>query len=343
MTDIQWENLLSIVNGEAVGKLPSGFIIDSPWLPGWYGMSVIDYYSSEQAWFLANQKAIETFPEVMFLPGFWAEYGMCTEPSAFGSKLIWSTDQLPHAQKIMEDAGNLADLQKPSVSTDGLLPFILNRLVRAEPDIHAMGHKIRFAVSRGPLNIASFLAGSTELMLEMAMRPEGVLKGLESISDFVVDWLTLQAETLQEVQGILILDDIVGFLGEEDFTRFAKPFLKRIFGALDLPVRLFHNDAAGKICAPFLEEMGVNIFNFSFEHTLQEMREWAGDKVVLLGNIPPRDVLAKGSPQNVREAVRKIMSEAGDMDGIIWSCGGGMPPHVTTENIHAFLSALNDH
>ena len=32
----------------------------------------------------------------MFLPGFWAEYGMCTEPSAFGAKLVWTEDDFPH-------------------------------------------------------------------------------------------------------------------------------------------------------------------------------------------------------------------------------------------------------
>jgi hypothetical protein len=40
---------------------------------------------------------------------------------------------------------------------DGLLPFVLNRLKLAQPHIEAAGHKIRFAVARGPLNIASFL------------------------------------------------------------------------------------------------------------------------------------------------------------------------------------------
>ena len=32
--------------------------------------------------------------------------------------------------------------------------------------------------------------------------------------------------------------------------------------------------------------MGVNLFNFSFNHSLGEIRELAGDDVVLLGNIP---------------------------------------------------------
>ena len=39
------------------------------------------------------------------------------------------------------------------------------------------------------------------------------------------------------------------------------------------------------------------MFNFSFEHSLGEIRELAGNEVVLVGNIPPRDVLAGGTPE----------------------------------------------
>ena len=86
MTHQQWIDLLKIINGEKPTGAPIGFIIDSPWIPGWAKISTLQYYSSEELWFQANKKAIETFPDVIFLPGFWSEFGMCTEPSAFGAR-----------------------------------------------------------------------------------------------------------------------------------------------------------------------------------------------------------------------------------------------------------------
>jgi uroporphyrinogen decarboxylase len=340
MTDEQWQELAGIVRGENPGRGTAGFIIDSPWLPGWYGVSLLDYYSSDRIWLEANRKAIETFPEVIFLPGFWSEYGMCTEPSAFGARMVWSESNLPHADRILEDAAGLSKIAKPDVKTDGLLPFVLNRLRHGEPHIREMGHEIKFAVSRGPLNIASFLAGTTELMLALTMKPEEVHRGLAAITEFISDWLSLQAATFPGIEGILVLDDIVGFLGEEDFKAFALPYLKQIFQAFEMPVRLFHNDAHGLVCAPYLEQIGVNVFNFSFEHSLSEIRELSGKDIVLLGNLPPRDVLAQGSPDEVQRAVRDMVETAPDSHRIIWSCGGGMPPGVPTENIRAFLSAI---
>jgi uroporphyrinogen decarboxylase len=101
MTDKQWATLLNVINGNVNETLPVGFIIDSPWLPAWAGMPIIDYFTSDQKWFDANMKAIRKFPQAMFLPGFWSEFGMCTEPSAFGSKCSWQTNDLPFASPII--------------------------------------------------------------------------------------------------------------------------------------------------------------------------------------------------------------------------------------------------
>ena len=74
-----------------------------------------------------------------------------------------------------------------------------------------------------------------------------------------------------------------------------------------------------------------------------EIRELAGPHVILVGNIPPRDVLAAGTPQQVNEAVKKAMGEIKDHSNVIWSCGGGMPPEVSNDNINAFLDAVKEY
>jgi uroporphyrinogen decarboxylase len=339
MTDEQWDNLLAVIDGELVEPMPVGFIIDSPWLPGWAGISTLDYFSSEEMWFEANLKAVRRFPEVMFLPGFWAEFGMCTEPSAFGAKCCWQGDEPPFARKVIAGIAQVADVVKPNPKTDGLLPFVLNRLKHYRRQIEQAGHTIKFAVARGPLNIASFLLDSTEFLIAIRTDPDRAHKLLGTVTDFIIDWLALQAETFSSIDGVLILDDIVGFLGPEDFKAAAMPYLTRIFKSLDVAVRFFHNDAGGIVCAPYLEQMGVNLFNFSYEHRLAEMKELTGNAVTLLGNIPTRDVLAAGTPANVRDSVRAAMDGVKDRSRIILSCGGGMPGGVSTENIEALISA----
>jgi uroporphyrinogen decarboxylase len=340
MKQEHWPLLLDIVNGKVPPKPVAGFIIDSPWLPGWYGISTLQYYSSEKSWFDANMHAIRTFPDVIFLPGFWSEFGMCTEPSAFGAKTIWTQYALPHADRIMQDISEAGNIKEPNPKTDGLLPFVLQRLVNYRPEIREAGCDIRFAIARGPLNIASFLMGTTELMMAMMMDPENTHRLLKTITSFTINWLQLQKETIPEIDGILLLDDIVGFIGDEECREFAVPYLKQIFASFDSSVRFFHNDAQGLISTPYLSEIGVNLFNFSFEHSLEEIRKLAGPEVALLGNLPPRDVMAAGTPGQVFDETVKMLGSMKDKSLILWSVGGGMPPGVNTANIEAFLRAL---
>ena len=343
MTNKQWDALLAIVEGRSVDRRAVGFIIDSPWLPGWAGISTLDYYSSDEIWLSTNLKAIEQFPDVTFLPGFWSEYGMCTEPSAFGARSVWYESNLPHAEKVIHSDDDINRMPQPNVACDGLLPFMINRLKLMEPAIREKGHSIKFAVTRGPLNIATFLMGTSEFMLLLALDPEKAHQLMEKITKFIEDWVQYQKACFPSIEGVLLLDDIVGFVGEDECREFVVPYIRRCFSAINSKIGFFHNDAFGLTCAPFLKEMGVNLFNFAFDHPINQIRQLAGAEVALIGNLPPRDVLAAGKPDEVYAATRKMMREATDHSRMIWSCGGGIPQSVSTENLQAFLNAVKDH
>jgi uroporphyrinogen-III decarboxylase len=341
MIDKQWETLLAVIRGESVKPVPTGFIIDSPWLPNWADHTILDYYESDQIWLNDNLKAIETFPTTMFLPGFWSEYGMCTEPSAFGSVCVWKENEFPFAEKVIQKAEDIDRLEKPDVRKDGLLPKVIQRLKHAQPEIEKRGHKIRFAVARGPLNIASFLMGTTEFLTALKDDPARAHRLLSITTDFLVDWIAYQRECFPTIDGILLLDDIVGFIGPKDFKEFGLPYLKRAFN-MDVKVKFFHNDAPCKACAPDLPEVGVNLLNFGPQHKMGDMKAWTSNKITLLGNIPPRDVLGKGTPADVRKVVEDLLQDLPDRSRVILSCGGGMPPDTSTENIKTFISAAED-
>ncbi|MCX6308978.1 MAG: uroporphyrinogen decarboxylase family protein [Bacteroidia bacterium] len=339
MTDNQWETLKKIVNGDAPAQPVSGFIVDCPWLPAWYGISILDYFTNDELWLKANLKAIETFPDTLFLPGFWSEYGMCTEPSAFGARCLFPKNEFPYAHKVINTVEDIDLLHVPDPTTDGLLPFMLNRLKLAQPAIEAAGHKIRFSVSRGPLNIATFLMGTTEFLTTMMMDPDAVHRLMRTITDFLKVWHKLQHETFPTIDGILMLDDIVGFISEEDFMEFGYPYLKELYEGNDV-VKFFHNDADCTVSVKYYPELGINLYNPGVHLSLTELRAETKEKLTILGNIPPRDVLASGSPDEVTAAVRALKAEADGFSRIVYSCGGGMPPGVTSKNLQAFLEEL---
>jgi uroporphyrinogen decarboxylase len=339
MNDQQWATLVAVVRGEHVRPLPTGFIYDSPWLPNWAGHTILDYYTRDDLFLADNLKAIDAFPRAMLLPGFWSEYGMCTEPSAFGALLTWGDNEFPSPGKVLHSPADMDRLERPDPRKHGLLPFVINRLRHLQPRIEDAGHRIRFAVARGPFNIAAYLMGTMEFLLALKTTPGPVHRMVGVITDFLVDWIAYQRECFPSIDGLLVLDDIVGFVSAKDFEEFALPSMKRVFGT-DVAVKCFHNDAPCKECAPYLAGIGVNLLNFGVQHTLKEMGAWTGGQVALLGNVPPRDVLAAGTPEDVTRAVTEMLGALGDTSRLVASCGGGLPPGVPSANIDAFIEAV---
>jgi uroporphyrinogen decarboxylase len=251
---------------------------------------------------------------------------------------MWEENEFPFAKRVLRSAAEVERIEKPNPRKEGLLPFVIKRLQHLEPDIRRAGHQIRFAVARGPLNIASFLMGATEFMTALKTDPELMHQLLDVTTGFLEDWIAYQRECFPSIDGILLLDDIVGFVSRKDFEVFGAPYLHRIFST-DVTVKFFHNDAPCKACAPLLPEIGVNMLNFGVQHTLADMKAWTDNRVTLLGNIPPRDVLASGTPAEVERSVQDMLQALPDHARLIVSCGGGMPPDVPTENIRALIAA----
>ena len=341
MTDQQWIDLKAVINGEILSPLPVGFIIDSPWLPNWYGIDILDYYSSDQLWLEANLKAIETFPEAIFLPGFWAEYGMCSEPSAFGARSAFPQNEFPHAFPCISSPEEIHSLELPDPVKDGLGPLILNRLKLNQASMERAGHRIRFSISRGPLNIASYLMGATEFMMAMMTHPQETHDLIRKITDYLLGFHKHQAELFPSIDGILMLDDIIGFVSEDQFVEFALPYFKELYDC-ELSVKFLHNDANCMEMVHYLPDMGVNLFNMGFDTNLNHLKELTQNRVTMLGNIPPRDVLAQGSATEVKEAALNLISGLKEPSRVVFSCGGGMSPGVSTENLAIFIETVKD-
>lgn len=341
MNDQQWNTLVAVIRGETVRPVPTAFIIDSPWLPNWAGHTILDYFTDDRLYLEDNLKAIREFPEAIFLPGFWSEYGMCTEPSAFGSVSMFGEDEFPFAKKVMRSPMDVERIEKPNVRKDGLLPFTIKRLQHLQPEIEAAGHKIRFAVARGPLNIASFLMGAPEFCEAIKTEPERMHQLLTIVTDFLVDWIAYQREVFPAIDGIFLLDDIVGFISRRDFEAFGLPYLRRAYDA-DVTVKFFHNDAPCKASAPLLAQAGINLLNFGIQHTLTEMKTWTNGQIALMGNVPPRDVLAEGTPADVVRSTTEMLNALEDKSRLIVSVGGGMPPKAPSENIRALIDTVQE-
>lgn len=345
----QWDIFESVVR-QKNDRLHTGLIVDSPWMPGYCGISNLDFYCRPDAWLNAYNKIKADLPDAVFLPDHWNEFGMATEPSGFGCPFDLYDDNLPtvrHIIRDIDDSEAIDALKVPNPRQNGLMPILLNLQAYMQPRLQAQGEDFYIVSTRGPLTIASHMMELTELLVGIKSEPDTVHKLLKITTQLCKDWLEAQLENVKTAKGILVLDDVTGFLNEEDYLEFSHPYLKDIFKSFDGHVHLFHNDAVRDCSYPFLEDCGVDIFNFTHKVDIGRAKQLVGKKVCLLGNVPPMS-LVRDTPETTAELTKDVIrsyiaANDGDFHGLMVSPGGGMPMGAKLENTQALIQAVREY
>ncbi|MEN6601020.1 MAG: uroporphyrinogen decarboxylase family protein [Bryobacteraceae bacterium] len=339
----QWNTFKLAAKGGHPDRAPVALIVDSPWIPGFAGVAHLEYYVDPETWFRANLRITREFPDVIPVPSWWAEYGMAIEPSALGSRVHFRNDQPPGLSPILATREDIERLAPVNPESDGLMPFALQLYHMQKSRIMDAGYTIPLVAARGPLCLASYLRGVTELMMDLVEDPEWVHRFLEFTTTTVIRWLRAQADVIgKTVEGILVLDDIPGMLSKRSYLEFAHPYLRRICEAFPSDwVKIYHNDANTRPFLTELGECGFDVLNWTHRIDVREAREKIGDKVCLMGNVAPLDVGVRGTSDVVHQAAREVLHNSGGK-GLILSVGGGVSPGMPVANIQALVDAARE-
>jgi len=339
----QWETFKKAARMEKLDKIPMALIIDSPWIPGYLGINHMDYYLDPELWFQSNLKIHQEYPDIIFVPSWWVEYGMAAEPSALGTKIKFWQDNTPseyHTLYRLEDIDNFPEYE---VEYDAFMAMTLHRIKMQKQRIFDNGYILPIATSRGPLCTAGFVRSTTDFMIDLVENPEYSHKLINLCTNLIIDWLKAQAKFMGDtVEGIFILDDIVGFINEEHYMEFAHPYLTKICNAFPKDwVKIYHNDADINACLDHLPDCGFNVLNWGKQTDIEEVKSRVGNRICLMGNVNPLEVGVRGTPEEVFDATMDVLEKSGG-EGIILSVGGGTSPGMPRENILAMQKALEE-
>lgn len=134
--------------------------------------------------------------------------------------------------------------------------------------------------------------------------------------------------------------EILPMLSPAHAGEFCLPYLSRIYGASQSPIKVFHCDNRVWQMPDVITNLGANVYfgNFSDYRVLKES---FGNKMALMGNVPVVDTLTGGSPKDVEECCRWLIAQCAPGGGFILSSGGGLDPTGKTplENINAMVRA----
>lgn len=337
----QWQTFKRAARREDLDKIPMALIIDSPWIPGYLGLKHMDYFLDPEVWFQSNLKIHREFPDIIFIPSWWMEYGMAAEPSALGCKIKFWQDNTPSEYHTLYHIEDIEKFPEFEVENDAFMAMTLHRIKMQKQRIFDHGYILPMVTSRGPLCTAGFVRNTTDFMIDIVENPVWTHKLIDLCTKLIIDWLKAQAKAIGDtVESIFILDDIVGFINEDHYREFAHPYLKRICDAFPPDwVKVYHNDADINACVEHLPDCGFDVLNWGKQTDIDVVKERIGDRMVLMGNVNPLEIAVRGTPQEVHEATLDVL-EMSEGEGIILSVGGGVSPGMPTENILAMQKAL---
>jgi uroporphyrinogen decarboxylase len=339
----QWETFKRAARLEKMDRIPMALIIDSPWIPGYLGIKHMDYYLDPELWFQSNLKIHREFPDIIFVPSWWMEYGMAAEPSVLGAKIKFWEDNTPSEYHTLFHIEDIEKFPEYEVESDAFMALTLHRIRMHRQRILDTGEILPLVTSRGPLCTAGFVRSTTDFMIDIVEKPEWAHKLIDRCTSLIIDWLKAQHKAMGDtVEGIFILDDIVGFINEDHYQEFAHPYLKKICDAFPEDwVKIYHNDADINACLDHLPDCGFNVLNWGKQTDIADVKARVGDRMCLMGNVNPLEVGVRGTPDEVREATLEVLEKSGG-EGIILSVGGGTSPGMPKQNIEAMLEALEE-
>jgi uroporphyrinogen decarboxylase len=333
------ERFLSAARMEEPDEVPVSLLTSARFFSRFYGIKVFKFFHNPQVMLEATLHTMKLFPDIVFFPGLWADYGIVVEPSAFGSRIYWPENFVPYVKgQLFKDPEEIRNLEPPDPKTDGLMPFVLESIRYIQK--HApQGVKYLYAIARGPFQVASYLRGPTEFLIDLRVRPDVAQKLIDVCTETTIQWLNVQLEVIDQPIGIFVPDDVASFLSPELFEKFGLPAYKRIFSGFDGLLKVYHNHADSTHILDRLSQCNFHVFNFSPATDIQTVKNGIGKKVCLMGNIDPVNLLLRGTPKTVEEECRRCIQIGAPGGGYILSLGGGPSMETPEENMEAMVKA----
>ena len=202
--------------------------------------------------------------------------------------------------------------------------------------------------SRGFFEIAHFMRGMDNFLMDMMLQPEFA----GALMDHILEYLLATTERiLQAGQGRFALfeynDDIASqrgmFISPDMWRQWIKPRMARMCDLIHgygVKVK-YHSCGSVYAIIPDLIEIGVDVLN-PIQALATDMDPFAlkaefGDRLCFHGGVDIQQLLPEGSPQEVRRHVRRMLNELGRDGGYILSGSHTLQADIPTDNLIALI------
>jgi uroporphyrinogen decarboxylase len=324
--------------GEAIDRLPCVPIIGNS-SARLIGARVSDFRSNGQLIAEAQITAYRAFGYDV-IRVFTDLYQM---GEAMGATVHYPEDETAYlaapAIASVDEIGTLAPLNP---STDGNLPAHLEAMRRVVDEVGSEV-PVTGAVTC-PFTTASFLIGAETLVRLTLKNPEVVHR----LCEIALESALRYCDAIIATGATPSLTDPMSsatVISPRLFREFSFPYLKRLIRFIHARGRSVTLHICGKSARIWesMVEAGADCLSIDNEASLTEAKLAVGDRVRIMGNVHPSEIMLQGTPADVRRAVFAGIAQAWDSPkGYIVASGCSLPTETPLVNIRAMMAAVTE-
>ena len=299
--------------------------------------SYADYFRDGEAMAEGQIMAWKRFGHDVLL----VENGTAALAEACGVQVTYQEDSAPVAkQPAIQSLDQVDQLEIPDPYEHPLLKENLkaSRIVAQE-----IGDKA-FIIGRadqGPFSLASEIRGMSQFMLDLAMGEQK--KKIHQLLDYCrqVTYRYAVAQIEQGVHATSIGDSPSGpdLISPKTYLEYAWPYVKRLVDDLREKDILLAYHICGN-STPIIGDMvatGAGIIEIDQKADMKFCKEAARGKTTLLGPIDPSEIMARGTPDQVREKTLEALTIMAPDNGFILGPGCALPASTPDEYIDVLI------
>jgi len=258
------------------------------------------------------------------------------------------------AQCNFAKVGASASVDEPLLAAPGDIDKLDFDKIPEDPGIQAMlestrilkreiGDEVMLGISQwGPLTLAGLLLG-TDVFMKLLIKDKAAAHAmLEATCELVVRYwdlfLDAGAQYISQAEPSASGD----MISRRQFEAYAMPYLTRTFTMIgDKPfAKQIHICGDTSKFMELIPETGCTAMSFDYKVPLAQAREVLGGKIAFLGQMDPVEIMALGTPEQVREDTLRCCRDASaELGGFLLMPGCDIPPTVPLANIEAMVDA----
>jgi len=336
-------NFLQAVNHKEPEQVPVTIWVTSPFICSLFNAKVKNYHLNPQLMLKTQLTLQREFPQVMLLPGIFADFGTAVEPSSFGCEVVWFENAPPYTKPVIKNFHDIVHLKPVNPKKDGLMPraleiyrYFWNNLDKRY--IENYGYLDGIAFSMGPVETAGLIMGYDNFLISLYDHPDLIHKLLNVVTVSIIGWLKAQEQVNGKIKRLFVCDHMPHSLSSSHFEEFFFPYVFRIFKEFPESIKLYHNEGNVLHVLSRIADLGADIFHFGVD--IKKAKETIGEIVCLMGNLDPVNLLLKGKPEQILRECKRCINIASPGGGYLLSTAGGLAPGTPRKNVKAMVDSV---